>query len=158
MAPTPLREFGRQAPVAFYVIGLFSLLTLLVLAFSSLSIQKNVTGDLAFITDEGNVLADATAPWLATFFFAAATINLLSTNFRILNWVSRLTADSLKVSFLGESQFWSESKIYPTVMRIMVPVGSVIILTGIEPVGLADHRFFRRRVREGPLLDDAHRA
>jgi hypothetical protein len=24
--------------------------------------------------------------------------------------------------------------------------------------GLADHRFFRRRVRDGPLLDDAHSA
>jgi hypothetical protein len=101
MAPTPLREFGRQAPVVFYVIGLFSLLTLSVLAFSSLSIQKSVTGDLAFITDEGNVLADATTPWSATFFFAAATINLLSTNLRILNWVSRLTADSPKGKLLG---------------------------------------------------------
>ena len=120
--------------------------------------RANVTGDLAFIKDEDNVLADATAPWFATFFFAATTINLLSTNLRTLDWVSRLTADSLKVSFFGESQFWSESKIYPAVMRIMVPVGSIIILTGIEPVGLADHRFFRRRVREGPLLDDAHRA
>jgi len=136
MAPPPPSEFGRQAPVVFYVIGLFSLLTLSVLAFSTLSIQKNVTGDLAFIKDEDNVLADATAPWFATFFFAATTINLLSTNLRTLDWVSRLTTDSLKVSFLGESQFWSESKIYPTVVRIMVPVGSVIILTGIEPVVL----------------------
>jgi hypothetical protein len=74
--------------------------------------------------------------WFATFFFTAATINLLSTNLGILDWVSRLTADSLKVSFLGESQFWSESKIYPTVVWIMIPVGSVIILTGIESVVL----------------------
>ena len=105
MVPTPPSEFGRQAPVVFYVIGLFSLLTLSVLAFSTLSIQKNVTGDLAFIKDEDNVLADATAPWFATFFFAATTIDLLSTNLRPLDWVSRLTAASLKVSFLGESQF-----------------------------------------------------
>jgi hypothetical protein len=94
-----LSEFGRQAPAVFYVVDLFSLLTLSVLAFSTLRIQKNVTGDLAFIKDEGNVLADATAPWFATFFFAAATINLLSINLHILDWVSRLTADSLKVSF-----------------------------------------------------------
>ena len=32
--------------------------------------------DLAFIKDEGNVLADATAPWFATFFLAAAKIKL----------------------------------------------------------------------------------
>jgi hypothetical protein len=136
MAPTPPSEFGRQAPAVFYVIGLFSLIALSVLAFSTLSIQKNVTGDLAFIKDEGNVLADATAPWFATFFFAAATIKLFSTNLGILDWVSRLTADSLKVSFLGESQFWSESKIYLTVVWTMITIGSVIILTGIEPVVL----------------------
>lgn len=47
----------------FYVIGLFSLLALSVLAFSTLGIQENVTGDLAFIKDEGNVLADVIAPW-----------------------------------------------------------------------------------------------
>ena len=136
MAPTPPSEFGRQAPAVFYVIGLFSLVALSVLAFSTLSIQKNVTGDLAFIKDEGNVLADATASWFATFFFAAATIKLFSTNLGILDWVSRLTVDSLKVSFLGESQFWSESKIYPTVVWTMITIGSVIILTRIEPVVL----------------------
>ena len=136
MAPPPPSEFERQAPAVFYVIGLFSLLALSVLAFSTLGIQENVTGDLAFIKDEGNVLADATAPWFATFFFAAASIKLFSTNLGILDWVSRLTVDSLKVSFLGESQFLSESKIYLTVVWTMITIGSVIILTGIEPVVL----------------------
>ena len=77
-----------------------------------MSIQKNVTGNLASIKDKGSVLVAATAPCFATSYFTA-TINLLSTNLRrILDWVSRLTADSLKVSSLSESQFWSESKIY----------------------------------------------
>jgi hypothetical protein len=101
-----------------------------------LSIQKNVTGNLASIKDKGSVLVAATAPCFATSYFTA-TINLLSTNLRrILDWVSRLTADSLKVSFLSESQISSESKIYPTVVWTMITIGSVIILTGIEPVVL----------------------
>jgi hypothetical protein len=120
----------------FYVIGLLSLITLSVLAYSTLGIQKNVTGDLTFIKDEGNVLGNVIAPWFATFFFAAASIKLFSTNLGILDWVSRLTADSLKMSFLGESRFWSESKIYLTVVWSMITIGSVIILTGIEPVVL----------------------
>jgi hypothetical protein len=92
--------------------------------------------DLAFIKDEGNVLAEATAPWFATFFIAAASIKLFSTNLGILDWVSQLTADSLKVSFLGGSQFWSESKIYLTVVWSMITIGTVIILTGMDPVVL----------------------
>jgi hypothetical protein len=120
----------------FYVIGLLSLIALSVLAFSTLGIQKNVTGDLTFIKDEGNVLGEVIAPWFATLFFAAASIKLFSTNLGILDWVSRLTADSLKVSFLAESRFWSESKIYLTVVGAMITIGTVIVLTGIEPVVL----------------------
>ena len=37
---------------------------------------------------------------------------------------------------MGESQFWSASKIYLTVVWTMITVGLVIILTGIEPVVL----------------------
>jgi hypothetical protein len=51
-----------------------------------------------------------------------------------MDWVSRLTADSMKVNFLAESQFWSESKIYATVIWIMAIGGSLIIQTGIEPL------------------------
>ena len=130
------RVANQEQFFLFYVVGLLSLIALSVLAFSTLGIQKNVTGDLTFIKDEGNILGEVVAPWFATFFFTAASIKLFSTNLGILDWVSRLTADSLKVSFLAESQFWSESKIYLTVVWTMITIGSVIILTGIEPVVL----------------------
>jgi hypothetical protein len=130
------RVANQEQFFLFYLIGLLSLIALSVLAFSTLGIQKNVTGDLTFIKDEGNILGNVIAPWFATFFFAAASIKLFSTNLGILDWVSRLTADSLKMSFLGESRFWSESKIYLTVVWTMITIGSVIILTGTEPVVL----------------------
>ena len=91
---------------------------------------------MTFIKAEGNILGEVIGPWFATFFFAAASIKLFSTNLGILDWVSRLTVDSLKVSFLGESQFWSESKIYLTLVWTMITIGSVIILTGMELVVL----------------------
>jgi hypothetical protein len=37
---------------------------------------------------------------------------------------------------LSESRFWSESKINLTVVWTMITIGSVIILTGMEPVVL----------------------
>ena len=106
------RWVTSSAKAFIYTFGINqALLALSVLAFSTLGIQKNVGTDVAFIHDEGNLLADVIAPWFATFFFAATSIKLFSTNLRILDWFSLLTADSLKVSFLGESQFCSESKI-----------------------------------------------
>jgi hypothetical protein len=68
------------------------------------------------------------------FFYLAGFAVLFSTNIGVVDWVSRLTADSLKVTFLKESAFWSESKIYVTVVWIMCIGGSLIILTGIEPL------------------------
>jgi hypothetical protein len=76
---------GRQpgAVFLFYVMGLLSHLALSVLAFSTLGIQKNIGMDLAFIQDQGNLLADVIAPWLATFPFAAA-------------WGSKFSGGSMK--------------------------------------------------------------
>ncbi len=61
---------------------------------------------------------------------------LFSTNVGIMDYVARITGDSLKVSFLKDSQFWSESKIYATVVWIMAIGGSLLLLTGLEPIVL----------------------
>jgi hypothetical protein len=125
---------NMEQGILFYGIGLLSLIALSVLANSTIGVRPGLTGDLTFIRDEAGVLANVIAPWFSTFFLAAASIKLFSTNIGILDWVSRLTADSLKVSFLARSEFWSESKIYLTVVWTMIIVGSTIILTGIQPV------------------------
>lgn len=119
----------------FFGVGLLSLIALSVLANSTLGVRENVGEDLAFVQDEASVLRDI-APWFATFFLAAATIKLVATSLGILDYVSRLTADSLRVSFLKDSQFWSESKIYAFVVWLMIVAGSAFVLTGAEPVFL----------------------
>ena len=52
----------------------------------------------------------------------------------MVDWVSRLTADSLKVTFLKTSEFWTESKIYVTVVWIMCVGGAIIVWTGAQPL------------------------
>jgi hypothetical protein len=122
--------------ITFYAIGLLALISLSVLAYSTLGVRPGAPADLEFLKTEGEVLGNVIAPWFMTFFFAAASIKLFSTNLGILDWVSRLTADSLKVSWLKGSQFWSESKVYLTVVWTMITIGTIIILTGIEPLVL----------------------
>ena len=122
--------------ITFYAIGLLALISLSVLAYSTLGLRPNAPSDLAFLQKEGQVLGNVIAPWFMTFFFAAASIKLFSTNLGILDWVSRLTADSLKVSWLKTSTFWSESKVYLTVVWSTITIGTIIILTGIQPLML----------------------
>src|ERR671913_1293647 len=125
---------NMEQGILFYGIGLLSLIALSVLANSTLGVQPGLPADLEFIREEAQVLGNTVALWFATFFLGAAAIKLFSTNIGILDWVSRLTADSLKVSWLARSQFWSESKIYLTVVWSMITIGTIIILSGIEPL------------------------
>ena len=51
-----------------------------------------------------------------------------------MDYVARISGDSLKVTFLKESEFWSESKLYALVVWLMAIGGSLLLLTGIEPI------------------------
>jgi hypothetical protein len=81
-------------------------------------------------------MGEKIAPWFEEFFFIAGFVMLLSTNIGIMDYVGRITGDSLKVTVLRNSEFWSESKIYVTVVWIMAIGGTALIWTGIEPIVL----------------------
>ena len=127
---------NREQLITFWFIGALLLVALSVLVFSTLGQTTNVGSGLDFLQDEGRVLGEIIGPWFTTSFYIAGFLMLFSTNIGVVDWVSRLTGDSLKVSFLKTSEFWSESKIYITVVWLMIIVGSGIIWTGIEPVVL----------------------
>ena len=112
------------------------LVALCVLVFSSIGVQENIGTDLAFVEDWGTAMGEKIAPWFEEFFFIAGFVMLLSTNIGIMDYVGRITGDSLKVTVLRNSEFWSESKIYVTVVWIMAIGGTALIWTGIEPIVL----------------------
>ena len=122
--------------ITFWGIGAILLVSLCVLVFSSIGEQENIGTDLAFVEDWAAALGERIAPWFEWFFLIAAFIMLLSTNIGIMDYVSRLTGDSLKVTVLRNSEFWSESKIYATVVWILAIGGALLIWTGIEPIVL----------------------
>ena len=49
-----------------------------------------------------------------------------------MDYVSRLSASELKVSFFGESEIITESRIYFTIAWIIAIGGSLILLAGLE--------------------------
>ncbi|MBA2714017.1 MAG: Nramp family divalent metal transporter [Rubrobacteraceae bacterium] len=127
---------NQEQILTFYILGLLTLIGLSVLVSSTLGLSSTATDDISFVQKEAEVLGRQIAPWFELFFYASGFGILLSTNIGVVDYVSRLTADSLKVSFLRESSFWSESKIYITVVWLMCIVGAAIIWTGIEPLAL----------------------
>jgi hypothetical protein len=125
---------NQEHLITFWFIGALLLVSLCVLVFSSIGIQENIGTDLAFVEAWGQAMGEKIAPWFEEFFFIAGFVMLLSTNIGIMDWVARLTGDSLKVTFLKESEFWSESKLYVTAVWILAIGGSIILWTGIEPI------------------------
>jgi hypothetical protein len=127
---------NQEQLITFWFIGLVLLIGLCVLVFSTAGVQENIGTDLAFIQDEAQILGERIAPWFSAFFLVAGFVMLFSTNVGIVDYVARITGDSLKVTFLKGSEFWSESKIYITVVWIMAIGGSLLLLTGLQPIVL----------------------
>ncbi|MFP5068316.1 Nramp family divalent metal transporter [Pseudonocardia nantongensis] len=127
---------NREQLLTFWFIGALLLVSFSVLVYSTVGVDSGLDDGLAFLRAEGQALGELIAPWFTTAFYLAGFLMLLSTNIGVVDYVSRLAGDSLKVTFLKRSTFWSESKIYISVVWIMIVVGSGIIWTGIEPVVL----------------------
>jgi hypothetical protein len=118
--------------ITFFLIGAGSLLILAVLARSTLPVGQVEQEDLAFLQLEGETLQQVVAPWFGTAFYAAATIALFSTNLGILDYTCRLIADQLKINAAARSAYWSESKIYAAFVWLMVLVGALILVSGLD--------------------------
>ncbi|WP_308282480.1 Nramp family divalent metal transporter [Pseudonocardia nigra] len=121
----------------FFVLGCTTLIILSVLAYSTVFGQALPEDDFEFILLEGQVLGDRFGDWFSIAFWAAGTIALFSTELGILDYVSRLTADTLKVSVFPGSTKVTESRIYFVVIWSMIVFGIVILLSGLQqPVAL----------------------
>lgn len=130
------RIANQEQLITFWFIGALLLVSLAVLVFSTIGVNPALDSELTFIQAEGRALGEIIAPWFTTAFYVAGFLMLFSTNIGVIDYVSRLAGDSLKVTFLKESTFWSESKIYITVVWVLIVTGSGIIWAGIEPVVL----------------------
>ncbi|MQA04229.1 MAG: hypothetical protein GEV07_16380 [Streptosporangiales bacterium] len=118
--------------ITFFLVGVASLIILAVVAHSLLPVGEVKAQDLEFILLEGEALKEQVAPWFGTAFWVAGTITLFSTNLGILDYTCRLIADQLKINVFMESTFWTESKVYAVFVWLMVAVGSIILLAGVD--------------------------
>jgi hypothetical protein len=120
--------------ITFWFISALLLVALSVLVFSTVGVKENVGQDLALLAEEGRILGQRIAPWFEEFLYIAGFAMLFSTTIGVMDYVARITGDSLKVTFLKESEFWSESKLYALVVWVMAIGGSLLLLTGITPI------------------------
>jgi hypothetical protein len=117
--------------VTFFAVGLAILIALSVLVWSTVGSQS-IGEDLEFINTEAQVLGREIGGWFQSFFLFAGMVVLFSTSIGIMDYVSRLSASELKVSFFGESTVITESRIYFVFAWVIAISGSLILLAGLE--------------------------
>jgi Amino acid permease len=118
--------------ITFFLIGVLTLVIMTVLAYSTLGVGRVQEQDLAFLLLEGQVLQETVAPWFGIAFWVTAVIALFTTNLGILDYTSRLIADQFKIHALKDNRFWTESRIYATSVWLMIILGSLILLAGVD--------------------------
>jgi hypothetical protein len=122
---------NREHFITFFVIGCSLLIALSVLVWSTVG-QRGIGTDLEFINTEAQVLGNQIGGWFQSFFLFAGMVVLFSTSIGIMDYVSRLSASELKISFFPNSQVITESRIYFTMAWIIAIGGSLILLAGLE--------------------------
>lgn len=124
---------NREHFITFFLIGTLTLVMLSVLVWSTLGGGVGgVSADLSFVNKEAQVLGNQIGGWFRIFFLFAGMVVLFSTSIGVMDYVSRLSASELKVSFFPDSQVITESRIYFTLAWIIAISGSLILLAGLQ--------------------------
>jgi len=122
---------NREHFITFFALGLAILIALSVLVWSTVG-SRGIGEDLEFINTEAQVLGNQIGGWFQSFFLFAGMVVLFSTSIGIMDYVSRLSASELKISFFRDSQVITESRIYFVFAWVIAIGGSLILLAGLE--------------------------
>jgi hypothetical protein len=124
---------NQEQLVSFWFICLASILVFSLLAYSTVGVGTIADApNLEFIRAEGEALMTIVGPWFGNLFWALGTVSLALVSIGVMDDVSRIVADVLITVYVGESERWTESRIYISVVWGMVVVGSLILLFAID--------------------------
>jgi hypothetical protein len=131
------REWWRKANieqfVSFFVIGAITIVVFSLVAYSSVYGNPAVKdSDFDFIQIEGNALKAAVGTWFGTLFWVIGAVSLFGAALGIIDYVSRLVADVLRVGYLRDSTRWTESRLYFVVVWTLIACGTAILLSGFD--------------------------
>jgi len=112
--------------VTFFVLGALSIVLLSALAFAT--VHGTAEEQFAFLFQEGQVLAERIGPSMQIVFFLTGLAILLSTELAILDGMSRVGADIVKVNFLSQNENWTQNRLYFLILWSEIIFGCVVLL------------------------------
>jgi hypothetical protein len=132
------REWWRRANIeqffSFAVIAVLSISVFSLIAYSTVFGNPDLPDESGFdfISLEADQLDARVGDWFGTMFLAIGAVSLFAAALGIVDYVSRLVADVVRVGYTEGSRRWTESRLYFTVVWTMVLFGSLILLLGFD--------------------------
>jgi hypothetical protein len=113
--------------VTFFALGTLSIIFMSMIAYSTV-FGQDIGENIDFFRNEGLVLGETVGSWFEMFFYLVGALSLLAGAFGILDYVGRCISDVLKSSYLAESTFWTEAKLYFAAVWLLVALNITNIL------------------------------
>ena len=132
------REWWRRANLEqFLTFGLIATVSITVfslIAYSTVFGNPDLPDESGFdfISLEADALDARVGDWFGTMFLAIGAVSLFAAALGIVDYVSRLVADVIRVGYAGDSKRWTESRIYFAVVWTMVSFGILILALGFD--------------------------
>jgi hypothetical protein len=128
------RRANLEQFLSFAVIAVLSITVFSLVAYSTVFGNPDLPDESGFdfISLEASVLDERVGDWFGTLFLAIGAVSLFAAALGIVDYVSRLVADVIRVGYAGGSRRWTESRIYFAVVWLMVVFGVAILLAGFD--------------------------
>jgi hypothetical protein len=114
--------------VSFVAITIITITLMSLLAYSTV-LGAKAENNISFLQAEGEALNQRVGSWFGYLFWIIGATSLFAAALGIVDYTCRLVADVLKCSYLRDSQRWSESRIYFTLVWLSVVWSAIILLT-----------------------------
>ena len=120
-----------EQALTFVLVTLVTICLTSMLAHSTLVGRQGLPQTVAFLQIEGQRFQEIVGPWFGLMFWGIGSFSLFASSMGIADYTSRLAADILKSTYLQSSTV-SESRLYFWLVWVLVGLGSLILLVGID--------------------------
>ncbi len=120
-----------EQALTFVLVTIVTICLTSMLAHSTLAGRPGLPQTVAFLQIEGRRFQEIVGPWFGLLFWGIGSFSLFASSMGIADYTSRLAADILKSTYLRSSTV-SESRLYFWLVWVLVGLGSLILLVGID--------------------------
>jgi hypothetical protein len=131
------RRANGEHVITFWMLCTGALVVLCLISFSTVYGLGGLESNLGFIQMEGQIIAARVGTLFKALFYVAGIAILFTTQLGVLDAVSRVSTDIVKVNYLSKSKWWTDSRLYFIFLWLEIALGCVILLAGLtEPMVL----------------------